>query len=59
MGEHTGEEAAYHMASLQEGTFEFLSDADPGTRNIQKPTMKLILDCCTVLDMENIIIEPK
>ncbi len=57
IGELVGEEALYRMAGWQEGTFQFRIDQPPEESNIQKPTMKLILDCCSVLDMENIIVK--
>ncbi len=52
-----GEEAVYRMASWESGRFSWQSGSIASERNIQKPTMKLILDCCSVLDMENIIVQ--
>ncbi len=54
-----GEEAVYRMASWQEGHFHLQVERPSAERNIQKPTMKLILDCCSVLDMENMIVKPE
>lgn len=55
---HLGEEAAYRLAIWQEGRLKFYPKPKDFTANIEKPTMKLILDCCTVLDMENFMVNP-
>ena len=53
----TGEEAVYRMAGWQDGMFRFRAGEHVETTNIQKSTMKLILDCCKLLDMEAIIVQ--
>ena len=55
-GEVEGEAAAYRMGVWKEGRFTLTPEIDPALRNIKKPTMKLILDCFSVLDMENIVV---
>lgn len=50
-----GEEAIYRMASWQEGDFAFSAGTLPEERNVTKATMKLILDCCSVLDKEQFL----
>lgn len=46
----SGEEAVQNMAFWEEGFFIFEKDAIQTERNINKPTMQLILDCCQILD---------
>ena len=56
-GGYSGEEAAYRLAIWREGTLRFFTTVADYQQNIDKPTIKLILDCCTVLDMENFVIK--
>lgn len=56
-GGFSGEEAAYRLAIWREGTMKFYTEIGKISQNIDKPTMKLILDCCSVLDMENFVIK--
>ncbi len=55
-GDVEGEAAAYRMGVWKEGRFSLSPEIDPELSNIKKPTMKLILDCFSVLDMENIVV---
>ncbi|KAA3655578.1 MAG: response regulator [Calditrichaeota bacterium] len=57
-GDHYGEEATYRLAIWREGLIRYYSRIGNYAANIKKPTMKLILDCCTVLDMENFMVKP-
>lgn len=57
--EFKGEEAIYRIAGWDAGTFAFHPERTSETKNIDKPTMKLILDACSVLDMENFIFTRK
>ena len=45
-----GEEAIQKMAAWEHGTFIFEKDVVETEKNIEKPTMELILDCCKMLD---------
>ncbi len=56
-GGYTGEEATYRLVIWHEGVLSFYHNIGEFERNIDKPTMKLILDCCTVLDMESFVIK--
>lgn len=53
-----GEEALYRMVGWDSGRFYYDAETLPETQNIHKSTMKLILDCCKLLDMESIIVNP-
>ncbi|MCA9732372.1 MAG: response regulator [Deferribacteres bacterium] len=55
--EHYGEEAMYRLAIWRDGIFKFSTKIGDQKDNIEKATMKLILDCCTVLDMENFMVK--
>ncbi|MDZ7263247.1 MAG: DUF4388 domain-containing protein [candidate division KSB1 bacterium] len=50
LGEKMGEEAIQIAAFWQEGTFAFERETDSSQKNVHKPTMQIILDCCQLLD---------
>ncbi|MDW7680406.1 MAG: DUF4388 domain-containing protein [bacterium] len=47
---YSGEEAVIEMMGWQQGLFLFEKDAIETNKNIDKPSMQLILDCCQILD---------
>ena len=46
----TGEQAVHEMVSWTSGAFVFEKDIIETEKNVTKPTMQLILDCCQLLD---------
>ena len=49
-GKKSGEESIQEMVFWEEGTFIFMDGFFHTEKNITKPTMQLILDCCQHLD---------
>ncbi|MCI0515599.1 DUF4388 domain-containing protein [candidate division KSB1 bacterium] len=50
IAEQAGETAVLEMATWENARFEFQNEVLDTPNNIQRPTMEIILQCCTLLD---------